>query len=279
LLPERLSMTLYMDVCRKAALAGGQVLLDMRDRVQPREKGPKDWVTEADFASQETVRQIVLEAFPEHGFLGEEEQGPPDAHDVRARAGADSEFCWVVDPLDGTLNYARQLPNYSVSVALRRGFQVVVGTVYDPLLDECFTAEAGQGAKLNGVPIRTSSCERLEQALIATSLPAVIPRHSPEVKRFLEVMHAAQAIRRLGSAALNLCYVACGRLDGYWATSVKIWDVGAGQLIVHEAGGALTRLDGTRFELDDPQFVAAATPQLHEEFLAVLRAGSPVDGR
>ena len=274
-------MTLHMDVCRRAALAGGQVLLEMRDRVRPREKGPKDWVTEADFASQKVVRRTVLEAFPEHGFLGEEEEeGPPDARFVHSREACDGEFCWIVDPLDGTLNYARQLPNYSVSVALRRGVEVVVGAVYDPLLDECFTAEMGQGARLNGVPIRTSACRHVEQALIAVSLPTVIARRSLEVQRFLEVMHAAQAIRRLGSAALNLCYVASGRLDGYWATSVKIWDVGAGQLIVREAGGALTRLDGARFELDDPQFAATATPQLHEEFLAVLlRAGSPGDGR
>jgi len=186
----------------------------------------------------------------------------------------ESEFCWIVDPLDGTLNYVRQLPNYSVSVALRRGDDILVGAVYDPLLDECFSAETGLGAELNGTPIHASSCENIEQALIAASLPAEVPRNSAEVWRFIEVMHCAQAIRRLGSAALSLCYVASGRLDAYWATCVKVWDVAAGQLIVREAGGSLTRPEGTPFELDRPQFVTAATPRLQNQLLEVLRRAS-----
>jgi myo-inositol-1(or 4)-monophosphatase len=262
-------MTEFMEVCQQVARSCGQVLLDMRGRTSPRQKAPKDLVTEADFASQEVARRLVLNAFPDHRFLGEEDPygmpnpGPP-SH------APESEFCWIVDPLDGTLNYVRQLPNYAVSVALRRGNEIVVGTVYDPVLDECFAAEAGRGASLNGAPIHTSSCEHIEQALVAASLPADVPRNSPEVWRFIEVMHCAQAIRRLGSAALSLCYVATGRLDAYWATCVKVWDVAAGQLIVREAGGSLTHPDGTPFELDRPQFVTAATPPLHNQLLKVL---------
>ena len=132
----------------------------------------------------------------------------------------------------------------------------------------------GGGALLNGRPIHVSDCEHVDQALIAASLPTVVPRNSPEVGRFIEVMHSAQAIRRLGSAALSLCYVACGRLDAYWATCVKVWDVAAGQLIVREAGGTLSGPEGTPFELDRPQFVTAATPQLHGQLLEVLRCAA-----
>ena len=246
------------------------MLLDLRGHVNPREKAPKDLVTEADFASQEAIYSIVSQAFPDHGFVGEEGPAP-----VRKEASApqpeDPEYCWVVDPLDGTLNYVHQLPNYSVSVALRRGGQVVCGTVFDPVLQECFCAEWGQGATLNGHPIRPSTCEQMDRALVAASLPVDIPRDSLEIARFIEVMHTAQSIRRLGSAALNLCYLAMGRLDAYWAMCVKTWDVAAGQLIVCEAGGTVTRPDGSPFELDRPQFVAAATGQLHSELIDVLR--------
>ena len=254
-------MTRFMDVCQEAARAGGQVLRDMRGQIHAREKAPKDLVTEADIASQEVIRQVLARAFPEHDFLGEE--GPPyRAAGAAGGGGGATQYCWVVDPLDGTLNYVRQLPNYSVSVALRRGHEVLCGTVYDPILDECFSAESGQGATLNGIPIRSSHCTRVEQALIAASLPVDIPRGSSEVSRFIEVMHSAQSIRRLGSAALSLCYLAQGRLDAYWAMCVKIWDVAAGQLIVREAGGVISGPTGGTFDLDDPRFVAAATQPL-----------------
>ena len=262
-------MTQFREVCEEAARTGGRVLQEMRGRINPREKSPKDFVTEADFASQEAVRQVLAGHFPDHGFLGEEipEAGKSDANtDPHA-----AEFCWVVDPLDGTLNYIRQLPAYAVSVALRHGDRVVCGVVYDPVLDECFAAELGKGATLNGQPIDASACEQVGLAVIAASLPTDIPRGSTEVGRFVEVMHQAQSIRRFGSAALNLCYLAMGRLDAYWATCVKVWDVAAGQLIVTEAGGTVTHLDGSAFSLDRPQFAAAATPELHRELLELLQ--------
>jgi myo-inositol-1(or 4)-monophosphatase len=259
----------FGEVCQQVARACGRVLLEMRGTISARAKAPKDVVTEADFASQEVARRLIMNVFPDHRFIGEENCGQSPGR-ANAPAGGTSEYCWIVDPLDGTLNYVRQLPNYCVSVALRRGDSILAGTVYDPVLDECFSAEAGQGATLNGVSVRTSRCERIEQALVAASLPTEVPRDSPEVRRFLEVMHSAQAIRRLGSAALTLCYVATGRLDAYWATSVQVWDVAAGQLIVREAGGALTGSEGKPLDLDRPQIVTAATPQLHQELLKVL---------
>ncbi len=266
-------MTQFMEVCLKAVCAGGQVLRDMRGRINPREKAPKDLVTEADLASQEAIYRVISRAFPSHGFVGEEgspgEPHVPGAGNPGGMGGP--EYCWVVDPLDGTLNYVRQLPNYSVSVALRRGPDVVCGAVYDPILDECFAAAAGRGATLNGSPIRCGQCTQVEQALIAASLPVDVPRGSAEVARFIEVMHSAQSIRRLGSAALSLCYVAMGRMDAYWAMCVKQWDVAAGQLILREAGGVISGPTGGVFDLDHPQFVAAATPPLHRELLDILR--------
>ena len=262
-------MSEFLDVCQRAARAGGKVLLDMRGKIKPREKAPKDLVTEADFASQEVIRKIVEEAFPDHAFVGEEDSPDgisPDSSDVDGR-----EYCWIVDPLDGTLNYVHQLPYYSVSIALRHKNDVLVGVVFDPVHDACFAAEAGRGAWLNGTPIQTSSCDVFREALIGASLPIDVPRDSVDVAHFFAVVQQSQAIRRLGSAALNMCYVAAGMLDGYWATCAKIWDVAAGQLILKEANGAITGLDGTPFDLDRPQFVASATPQLHHQFLSILR--------
>lgn len=263
----------YLDVCQHVARSCGRLLLEMRGSIQPTQKAPKDLVTQADFASQKLARELIARSFPEHRFVGEEDDQPGLA---APRPAEMADYCWIVDPLDGTLNYVRQMPNYGVSVALAQAGEVLVGTVYDPVLDECFSAERGCGAYLNGTPIKPSQCRQLDQALVAASLPADVPRNAPEVSQFIEVMHQAQAIRRLGSAALSLCYVACGRLDAYWATCVKAWDVAAGQLLVRESGGTLTRPDGTPFRLDRPQFVAAGTPELQLRLLDCLELAGDI---
>lgn len=268
-------MSDYITICEQAARAGGQVLRDWQGRIQVREKGPKDLVTEADLASQAAIREIVLSAFPDHGFLGEEDASaaasvPADAADAAAPA-----FEWVVDPLDGTTNYVHQLPNYSVSVALRQGDRLLVGAVYDPVMDECFTAVAGRGAFLNGKRIHTSTCRSLDHALVAASFSANVKAGSAEVTRFTEVLYRCQALRRLGSAALNLSYVAAGRLDAYWATSVNIWDIAAGMLLVSEAGGVVTALDGLPLNMRRPRFVASANVDLHAELRDVLLCVDP----
>ncbi len=256
----------YIKTCERAARAGGEVLLSWRTRFKAREKAPKDLVTEADLESQQVIQSLLLGEFSEHVFLGEE--STPDA-----QAGADeAEFRWIVDPLDGTVNYVHQLPSFAVSVALERRGELLAGVVCDPVLDECYTASAGQGAFLNGRPISVSRCGRLREALVAASLSAGVERDAPEVQQFIEVIYAAQAVRRLGSAALNLSYVAAGRLDAYWATSVKIWDVAAGVLILREAGGEISGIDGQPFCLERPHFVSAASAPLHAELLQVLRA-------
>jgi myo-inositol-1(or 4)-monophosphatase len=147
---------------------------------------------------------------------------------------------------------------------------LLLGVVFDPLSKDCFIAERDKPATLNGQSIRTSGCERAEEALIAVSFSSNVPRGSIEITRFIEALHACQSVRRMGSAALNLCNVACGRLDAYWATSVAIWDVAAGLLIVQQAGGTACALDGSPLGLDRPEMIASASPALQRELVEVL---------
>jgi myo-inositol-1(or 4)-monophosphatase len=235
----------------------------MHGKIQAREKAPADLVTEADLASQETIRELLLTAFPDHGFLGEEDVNPDETDDQ-------GPFTWIVDPLDGTTNYVHGLDNYSVSVALRHKEEIIVGAVYDPVRDLTYSATLDRGAFCNGTPIRVSQVVSLDQALVAASLPARVEPGSTEVERFLRILFSCQAVRRLGSAALNLCYVAAGKLDGYWATSLKKWDVAAGLLLVREAGGTITSLDGGPFDLELPQLAAAGQKKLHAQLVAKL---------
>ncbi len=253
-------------VGEEAAKAGGEVLLDWAGRFSVREKGRSDLVTEADVASQEVIRDKILAAFPGHGFLGEENE---------QIASGEEDFRWIVDPLDGTMNYVHGVPNYSVSIALEQRGTVLVGTVYDPVSRECFSAVRGRGAWLNGRPISVSSATHLSEALVAVSFAAHVRRGDPEIAEFVEVMLEAQATRRMGSSALNLCYLGAGRFDAYWSKSTKIWDIAAGALVVSEAGGVITAFDGGPLELARAQFIAAATPQLHNQLRAVLLGTLP----
>jgi myo-inositol-1(or 4)-monophosphatase len=262
-------MNPYLDACEEAARAGGRILLDWQHRISAREKAPRDLVTEADVASQTEIRRILLGAFPHHDFLGEEDA--PSTPDGLPRATAQDAFCWIVDPLDGTANYVHGLQSFAVSIALRSSGRTVAGTVFDPILNECYSAATSAGATRNRQPIRPSRCRRLDQAMVAASFSPQVTRDSLEVTRFLEVLEQCQSVRRLGSCALNLCYVAAGRLDAYWTTSVKAWDAAAGILLVEEAGGVVTNLEGGPFDLDNPEFIAAATPELHAELMETLR--------
>ncbi|MBM3998057.1 MAG: inositol monophosphatase [Planctomycetes bacterium] len=261
-------MTPYLDIAERAARAAGDLLLDMQSSISAREKGPKDLVTQADLAAQRTIRDMVLGAFPDHAFLGEEDVGV-DAATLLSHRNAVP--CWVVDPLDGTANYVHGLPSYAVSVALVQHGQSVAGVVFDPTMNECFRAASGKGAERNGQAIRPSRCVAMREAMVAASFAPNVPRGSLEVARFVEAVHEAQGVRRMGSAALNLAYVACGRLDAYWATSVKAWDVAAGALILHEAGAVVKGLDGSRFQLARPELISAATPELYRALATLLK--------
>jgi len=263
-------MPSFLEVCLEAAERGGQALLDWQDRFQPREKGPKDLVSEADLAAQEAIRTVILKAFPEHDFLSEEDAADRRASGLNPLGERRSAYRWIVDPLDGTTNYVHHLPGYAVSIALEHDGELLVGVVFDPLNRDCFVAERGKGATLNGRRLTTSNCQMLEKALIAVSFSPHVSRESPEIKRFVEILLASQSIRRMGSAALNLSYVAAGRLDGYLATSVSIWDVAAGLLLVNEAGGTASSLDGGRLDLERPELLAAASPPLLKQLVTVV---------
>jgi myo-inositol-1(or 4)-monophosphatase len=262
-------MAELVEVCESVARLGGDVLREWQGRVQVREKGRSDLLTEADLASQAAIQQRLAVIYPEHAFVGEES----DCSEHRAAAAEGNGHVWIVDPLDGTTNYAHGFPHFAVSVAVARAGQVLAAAIYQPVSDECFTAERGSGAQLNGQTIRTSSVERLRDALVAASFPTVIERDSDEVAGILNVLEQAQSVRRTGSAALNLCYLASGRIDAYWATETKAWDVAAGWLIVEEANGIVTGLDGQPFDLRQPTPAVAATQALSRELISLLNRG------
>ncbi|MFM7109128.1 MAG: inositol monophosphatase family protein [Planctomycetaceae bacterium] len=259
-----------LEVCEAAARAGGLVLRDWVGRFAVAQKAASDFVTEADFASQREIRRLVGEAFPAHGFVGEEaEDGrprPPSGQPGHSGTG----LRWIVDPLDGTTNYIHGFPAWCVSVALCEGDEILVGTVHDPLRGECFTARRGGGAWLDGRPLEAPRVTRLGDAVGAVSFPPRVSAASPAMADFVAVVPHVQAVRRTGSTALNLAWLACGRLHAFWARQVACWDVAAGFLILREAGGAVGAFAAPSggpdvVRLDDPAFAAASTPELLAE--------------
>jgi myo-inositol-1(or 4)-monophosphatase len=267
----------YISTCERAARAAGDVLLQWRGRFSVREKGRADLVTEADEAAQHVAQQVLRAEYPDFAFVGEE--SPGSAH-WRPTAGEASEFCWIVDPLDGTTNYVHGLPGWCVSVALARGAALLAGCVYDPVSENCYTAIAGEGACRDGQPLHVSRAQTLSESLVAISMPASTHRDSLEVSCFLEMLPRVRAFRRMGSAALNLCYLAAGQLDAYWATSVHAWDVAAGVLLLREAGGVVSDLTGQPYRLDHRALVAAASSGVHEELVQLMRnAVRPAPGK
>jgi myo-inositol-1(or 4)-monophosphatase len=251
----------YLNVCEKAVRAAGATIQGWIGRTSVHHKGPADLVTEADFAAQEVIRQTVLGVFPEHCLLGEESPPTPSA----GLAESAAEFRWIADPLDGTTNFVHGVPHYASSLALAHKGRVLVGAVFDPNLDECFTAAVGRGAFLNGRPIRASKVEDLSEGIAAVGFPAKTWPESPDLLVFNEAIFRCQGVRRTGSAALNLCYLAAGRFDVLWAFSTKVWDVAAGTLLASEAGGVVSSPQGDAFVLDTAQYIAAATPTLHAQ--------------
>lgn len=221
-------------------------------------------VTEMDQRAEQLIVGRLLAAFPDHAVLAEE------SGDTAGR----SPYRWLIDPLDGTTNYAHGLPIFAVSVALEHAGQVELGVAYDPTRDECFVAERGAGACLNDEPIHVSGCTALDDALLVTGFPYDI-RTATETNlpEYAALSLRAQAVRRLGSAVLDLCYVACGRLDAFWELRLGPWDMAAGGLIVREAGGCVTDVRGAAWRLEGPG-VLASNGHLHEAVLAGLRAAA-----
>jgi len=264
----------YLKVCEEAARAGGQALREWRHRFSAREKAPKDLVTEADLASQLAVERIVLTAFPSHGFLGEETP-PADASAAAALAASDATWRWIVDPLDGTANYVHGLLPFCVSVALARGDEIVVGVIYDPIQEECFVAQAGCGASLNGQPLHVSDCRELRSGHGGVEFLGQCGTRFGRTRPLLGSgcrmpdsattgVRSSESVLSGGGAARCVLGNQCEKLD-----------VAAGVLIAREAGAIVTSVDGTPFQVNHPRLVGAATPALHAELIRVLGRGWP----
>ncbi len=248
-------------VAIKAARIGGGLLQEWRPKFTARLKNPKDLVTEADVASQQAIHRHIVDRYPDHSFLGEE--------GLSHRTS--SPYRWIIDPLDGTSNYVHGFPYYAVSVGVECDGELAAGAIYDPNRDEMFSAARGQGAACNDEPLSVSAADDLGQALCMASLPMLTTREHPAVQRFLRVLEAAQHVQRTGSAALNLCGVAAGRVDAFWSTSLKPWDMAAGALIVREAGGRVTKSDGSAFDVNTSDLLASNGRGLHDTLAALLQ--------
>jgi myo-inositol-1(or 4)-monophosphatase len=230
-----------MSVALATAREAGAILRERLGHVRIEYKGPVDLVTEADRASETLVADRLSMAFPNHRLIGEE--GIAAANSGSSTA----PFAWIVDPLDGTTNFAHGYPHFAVSIALAEDNEVVLGVVYDPMRDELFAAERGRGATLNGRPIQVSTTDSLIRSLLATGFSYDLTERAGQMGVWAALHEQTQGIRRDGAAALNLCYIAAGRLDGFWERPLQPWDMAAGSLIVQEAGGAITAYDGTEF--------------------------------
>ena len=249
-------------IALKAAQEGGAILREYFGRVKSVEhKGEIDLVTEADHESEARIVSIIRAAYPAHRILAEE----------TGDSGKASSFKWIIDPLDGTTNYAHGYPCFCISIAVEHDGQIRYGVIYDPLREELFTAEKGCGAFLNGHPIKVSTTQALNNSLLCTGFPYNVRQDmDSNLSNFRSFLMKSQAIRRDGSAALDLCYTAAGRFDGFWEQQLRPWDVAAGSLIVSEAGGSVSTYRGKPFSIYDTEIVAS-NGIIHEQMLAVLR--------
>lgn len=251
----------HLEAARVAAKEAGRILMErFGRRPQVYYKGRINLVTDVDRRSEASIVSFLHRRFPDHTILSEEGQG---------HVGK-GETCWIVDPLDGTTNYAHGFPFFAVSIALEHQGKLRCGVVYDPLREEWFTAVHEGGAYLNEEPIHVSDTDQLEEALLATGFPYDM-RESPEnnLNHFSNFSMRAQAVRRPGVASIDLAYVAAGRLDGFWELKLKAWDIAAGALLVAEAGGTVTDFGGGPLDIYRPEIVAS-NPHIHNAILQVL---------
>jgi myo-inositol-1(or 4)-monophosphatase len=258
---------------RQAAMAAGAVM--RLNYLQPHRitmKGAIDPVTETDLQAQEMIIALIRQHFPDHGFLAEEEAGGvkgPGGHGGPPHQSLPPPR-WIIDPLDGTVNFAHDFPMFCVSIAFEAEGRLEYGVIYDPLRDELFEAKRGGGASLNGRPIRVSTTDRLDRALVATGFPYDIRERLPEtLGRLGRILGVVQGVRRAGSAALDMCYVACGRFDGFWEENLKPWDTAAGLLLIGEAGGRITTFSGRDYDFYAPN-IMASNGSLHDRILSLL---------
>jgi myo-inositol-1(or 4)-monophosphatase len=255
----------HMEVAGEAARRAGAVLEQWRQRFGVREKGRFDLVTDADLAAQDAIEDFLRGRYPAYGFLGEER---------RTSAGSRADHdrpTWIVDPLDGTTNYIHDCPPYAVSIGLEHQGELLVGVIFDPSRQELFQAAHGLGAWLNDKRLQTSRVNRLEEALLSTGFPPDLQGQEACLEVWRHFSLRTQSLRRTGSTALNLAYVAAGRHDGFWTIQAHPWDAAGGVVLIREAGGLVTNLDGSPYDLYTLDILASNDP-LHPVLLDNLRA-------
>jgi myo-inositol-1(or 4)-monophosphatase len=251
----------YLVPMQELAREGGSLLLSYFGRVSVEYKGEVDLVTQADRSSEELIVERIRKQWPDHDLVGEE----------GSRRETGSDFRWYIDPLDGTTNFAHGYPVFCVSLALEHKGQRIAGVIYDPCRDEMFAAAQGRGATLNGRAIHVSKTARLAESLIATGFPSHKRHKNPNIHFYHQLTLRSHGVRRAGSAALDLCYVACGRFDAFWEFNLNPWDTAAGVLIVGEAGGKVTDFSGGPFAIASRE-VLASNVLVHDEMLREFAA-------
>jgi myo-inositol-1(or 4)-monophosphatase len=254
----------FLNIAVRAARRAGSIInrasLD-GSTLKVRSKQANDFVTQVDNAAEEAIIETVRRAYPGHGFLAEESGG----------TSADAETVWIIDPLDGTTNFIHGFPQYCVSIGVQHRGALAHAVVYDPGRNELYTASKGRGAFLNDRRIRVSKCERLEDALVGTGFPfKELSRLDLYTRQLRSLMQGSSGVRRAGAAALDLAYVACGRLDAFWEMGLSAWDMAAGALLIKEAGGLVADLRGEQSYLASGD-ICAATPKVFPALLDALR--------
>ncbi len=262
-----LSLDDFHAAAQEAARRAAAVLEDWRQKFQVREKGRFDLVTDADLASQKTIEAFLSGRFPDHAFLGEEDVGH------KGRPGAEAPPTWIIDPIDGTTNYVHDCPLYCVSIGLQIAGELVVGVVLDPSRNEMFHAAKGAGAWINKRRIRTSRVQTLEEALIATGFPPDLRDNDLALDWWRYFSFKTQSLRRTGSTALNMAYVAAGRFDAYYAFDNHVWDVAGATVLIQEAGGRVTNVDGSAYDAYTPDALATNGP-LHPLMVEIFQSGN-----
>ena len=257
-----------------ARRAGWLILEGQNSSLQISRKGQNDLVTDYDFKSEQMLVNGILKAYPEDRILAEEGTNTGSSSGGQGQAG-DAEHLWLIDPIDGTTNYAHGLPFYSVSIGLMMNDSLALGVIYDPARDELFHAIKGGGAWLGDVPLRVSETRTLEDSLLVTGFPYDIRTNANNnLNHFVELSKLTRGVRRLGSAALDLAYVAAGRLDGFWELRLNPWDWAAGVLLTQEAGGRVTTFDGGDKVIGGDETLLATNGHLHEPLQQVLQQGT-----
>lgn len=250
----------YKAVAVTLALRSGKLILASVGKIaKVSYKGKHNIVTDVDKKSEQIIKGGLMKAFPSHSIVAEE-TGLTKGH---------SSYRWLVDPLDGTTNFAHSFPFFCVSIGLEYNNDMILGVVYDPVREELFTAEKGRGAYLNGRRIKASRINRLSQGLLVTGFSYDPKEKIGNVRHFKKFLSRSMAVRRVGSAALDLCYVACGRFDGYWEFGLHPWDSAAGSLIVEEAGGCVTSISGSRYYPEN-RTILASNRFLHQKMISII---------